>query len=346
MTGIVLVGAPIVPVQETFVALDTSLVFSSPSGELDLGTCYTSAGESWAHISQTGHPFDDYKKVKDCSGFTQVTVVGTKNIAAFKNSEGKIDLQPLSDQETEDVRKPGGVNPTKVEGTTVLDTMTAHAAIAYDTSLSGSCGAAPTTQTYSYTVTGSNPILYVTVFTVATTDTVSGITYNGSAMTRVGTISNADFGDVFLYRLVGPATGAHNVVVTYTGSPVFGCSTTSSYTGAKQSGGVFVSATNRAESNTVSISITPNSANNWIAMGQANSGTAPFGGGGSATVRLVNANNAASVMYDSNGTVSTGSVTMTSTWSGASNTGAGIVGESFEPVATPSTFSSWQFQEF
>ncbi len=203
--------------------------------------------------------------------------------------------------------------------------------IAFDATISGPAGAAPATQTYSHTCTGTNLILYVTVFTVASVDSVSGITYGGVAMTRVDTIFDASFGGEYLYRLVNPASGANNIIVTYTGTPVFATSTAASYTGAKQSGGVFVSTKGNGLNNTLSVSLTPNSANNWIAMGDSNSGSAPYGGGGSAAVRLVNVNNSASVMYDTNGTVGTGSITMTSTWSGAVNTATGLVAESFEP---------------
>jgi hypothetical protein len=53
-------------------------------------------------------------------------------------------------------------------------------------------------------------------------ETVSSITYNGVPLTFVGAINNTRSGDddarVEIWRLVAPATGTHNVVVTFSAS--------------------------------------------------------------------------------------------------------------------------------
>lgn len=97
-----------------------------------------------------------------------------------------------------------------------------------------------TTVTVSHTCTGSNLILFAAVesASVGNTVTTSGVTYNGVAMTIVGSSVNAgtDNRRYDLWYLLAPATGAHDIVVTYSGTPAQGAVAAASYTGAKQSG--------------------------------------------------------------------------------------------------------------
>src|SRR6266852_9546104 len=113
-----------------------------------------------------------------------------------------------------------------------------HAAtdtIAFDNASSGHVNPG-TTLTYSHAVsaTGTNRILFVNVKTADTS--VSSVTYNGVALTSIasdhGTYSN--YYD-FLYYMVAPATGTHDVVITLPSSDYFQ-STAASYTGASQTG--------------------------------------------------------------------------------------------------------------
>jgi prepilin-type N-terminal cleavage/methylation domain-containing protein len=46
-------------------------------------------------------------------------------------------------------------------------------------------------------------------------ETVTGVTYNGTALTEVGTENNADDARVCIYSLVAPDTGTHNVVINF-----------------------------------------------------------------------------------------------------------------------------------
>lgn len=80
----------------------------------------------------------------------------------------------------------------------------------------------------SYTIshnqnTGANGYLFVTVACPATT--VTGITYNGVAMTLVQRNATSYSTDWTVYQLASPATGANNVVVTMAGANYNGCST-------------------------------------------------------------------------------------------------------------------------
>ena len=91
-------------------------------------------------------------------------------------------------------------------------------AIAFD-AVTGYTLSGTTSDTFAHTVTGANTILWVCAQTgSAGTPAISGVTYNGVSMTAaassgVQTGSNANQ-RIFLYYLVGPATGAHNVVIS------------------------------------------------------------------------------------------------------------------------------------
>lgn len=68
------------------------------------------------------------------------------------------------------------------------------------------------TVTVSHTCSATTPALVVFVYYGTTTHTVTGITYNGVAMSSAGSVTNI-FKE-FLYTLVAPASGANNIVVT------------------------------------------------------------------------------------------------------------------------------------
>lgn len=77
--------------------------------------------------------------------------------------------------------------------------------------------------TWVHICAGLNRVLYVGVFagTNAHTDAdyvVTGVTYNGVAMSQVGANVHADGGStgyIALYRLINPALGSHPVAVSY-----------------------------------------------------------------------------------------------------------------------------------
>ena len=111
-------------------------------------------------------------------------------------------------------------------------------AIAFDSATRATTGTG-TSLTFSHTVSGSNRILVVGVADndATTGDTITGVTYNGVAMSRIsgGYGTNTDGGTVFLYYLVAPATGTHNVVVSCSSSHSLSA-LAASYTGAAQTG--------------------------------------------------------------------------------------------------------------
>ena len=107
-------------------------------------------------------------------------------------------------------------------------------AIAFDATAQAGQGAVGTTLTYSHTCTGSNRILFVSAGTIGSLVNVTGITYNGVALTNIGFQTTGALVTTLWY-LVAPATGANNIVITLLSSnPVTGQS--SSFTGASQTG--------------------------------------------------------------------------------------------------------------
>lgn len=201
-------------------------------------------------------------------------------------------------------------------------------AIAFDAKTQGSAGASPVTQTYAHTCTGSNLILYVHVFSVGIAGVVTGVTYNAVSMTLVDEQVSGSGSNATLFRLVNPASGSNNVVISYTAA-AYGASVSTSYTGAKQSGGVFVKNKNTGNPS-VTVVLTPNSSNNWIVMAVGADASAPTATN-SAFLRQVGSN-VAITAFDTNADVS-GSTTM-----GASSDNLlYAVAESFEPAGAAST---------
>lgn len=137
-------------------------------------------------------------------------------------------------------------------------------AIAFDTATNVPAISAVTSKTFAHTCTGSNLILIVAV----THDnyparSISGITYNGVAMTFQGRATNTQ--NTEIWTLINPSTGANNVVISWTGGAVSGGAAAISLTGVDATGSG-VGATNSAtgSSNSPSVSLITTLANSWI----------------------------------------------------------------------------------
>lgn len=87
-------------------------------------------------------------------------------------------------------------------------------AIATDASSLTSSGGYSNSLTISHTVAGADRLLLVGVHCRSATADVTGVTYNGVAMTLQGTNENSGVVGMQWYSLVAPATGTHDVVVS------------------------------------------------------------------------------------------------------------------------------------
>lgn len=111
--------------------------------------------------------------------------------------------------------------------------------------------------TLSHTCAGTNRLLRVNVMHYDSSDDVSGVTYNGVAMTAVPS-GDATNGQYWLstFYLIAPDTGTHDVIVTVTGN-VFDIGITAvSYTDVHQSVplGTAVTATGTSTAPSVTVS--------------------------------------------------------------------------------------------
>lgn len=117
---------------------------------------------------------------------------------------------------------------------------------------------------YSLTVgSGSDRILWVGA-TVGSSQTITGVTYNGVAMTSAGTAATASTYKSYLFYLVAPASGSHTVAITTSGAG-FLQSWAASYTGVDPASPTDGYATHVATTtNNSAASITTTVAHDWF----------------------------------------------------------------------------------
>lgn len=214
-------------------------------------------------------------------------------------------------------------------------------AIARDSYVIASSGTA-SSLTWSHTTAGTDRILIVFAYR-ENGETVTGITYNGVAMTSVTSVSVGTVIE-YAYYLINPASGANNVVVSFSGSTANCIASSISYTGAKQTGqpDAFNSTSGLAESS-LSMSVTTVADNSWITGALLGPYGAPFAGSGAFTYIAVGAGapaggagwNAHSI-YDTNGAITPAAATTVGA-SAANVNIATLVGVSIAPAADAAT---------
>lgn len=91
-------------------------------------------------------------------------------------------------------------------------------ALAFD-AVSFTSGSGSSSVTLSHTCSGSDRILIVNAGVHGNARTVTDITYNGVAMTySTEQVNGSALAKVYQYYLIAPATGTHDIVVTYSGN--------------------------------------------------------------------------------------------------------------------------------
>lgn len=122
------------------------------------------------------------------------------------------------------------------------------------------------TPTWSHTTSGSNRILHAGV-RVSAGISVTGVTYNGVAMTNVPTNSpvTTPGGELlYVFYLINPTTGTHDIIATLSGSDTVR-SVSISHTGVKQSGQPNASGNGTASGeSSITDSITATVSNCWV----------------------------------------------------------------------------------
>ena len=206
-------------------------------------------------------------------------------------------------------------------------------AVARDTS--GQATSTGTTTTLGLTLGASATLLLAAALIREGTDRVTGVTWNGEAMTELPTNSPATFtrlGSTFtihLYYTLSPATGTHDLVATASSNPggndldLYGVS----YTGPSTS--AFPDNSTKVDNDATSpltTTLTPVGAGAWTFMFGSNEADALAASTGSTLIQ----NQHGSGIFDSNGIVA-GSYSMNATYGGSSGS-AGIM-VSFAPDA-------------
>lgn len=211
-------------------------------------------------------------------------------------------------------------------------------AIALDAASTISAQAATTSLTFSHTCTGANRILFVYAGNQQGTPSITGVTYNGVAMTFIARTDSQSNERTELWYLVAPATGANNVVISVSGSSKIAGGAIS-YTGAAQTGQPDSSNVSPSPTSgtSVTVSTTVVASGCWL-VGCGVTGNATIAAGTGMTQRANRAGDGSfdtTITGDSNGTVGTGSQSLQIT-NGASDS-IGLVVASFAPVAAAAT---------
>lgn len=193
----------------------------------------------------------------------------------------------------------------------LLSPSLAFGAIAFDAATNGGVlGSSP--KTWSHTVTGSNVALVVCTAhsTATTTDPVTSVTYNGTALTKY-TFVPADVALNYyatdLWVLLNAPTGSHTVSISFSSGSMTGVS--SSYSGVL--GSVEATSSNTtAGATTLTTTLTTLTANDWTVMCGSDGGTSPTAGAGT-TYR----DTGGTSLFDSNAAIaSPGSTSLTMNW--------------------------------
>lgn len=211
-------------------------------------------------------------------------------------------------------------------------------AIAHDASTNPSY-ASGTTHTFSHTCTGSDGILWVQCWRRGGS-AVSGVTYNGVAMTSLGTEIQAGSGSgnqyLTMWYLANPATGANNVVVTSPTSTEH-IDGAVSYTGASATGipDATNSLTMTAQSNTTA-TVSSVADNCWALMFMRMDTSGAISAGASTTRRAYTQDFTAS--FDTNSaTTPAGTITVNTSHS---NANVGWWMASFKPAGAAASQNS------
>jgi len=197
-------------------------------------------------------------------------------------------------------------------------------AIALDVATGGGNNGGGTSHTFSHTCTGSNLILFVSIGTNSSSDLITGVTYNGVAMTLVDKQQGTSTNYAYLYYLINPTTGAHNVVISASSSTTI-YSDSVSYTGVRQSAQPDSKNKGTETGATFTLSTTVVSSNCWLVSNAIDFDGASAGAG--TTLRV---QSGASNVGDSNAVVGTGSQSMAWNVSATTNPTSGVIA-SFAP---------------
>jgi len=177
-------------------------------------------------------------------------------------------------------------------------------AIAFDATSQSATGSA-TSLTWSHTCSGSDRVLVVGILTNNTTDILTGVTYNGVAMSLVDkqVMINNFWG--YSYYLIAPDTGANNIVISFSSASLI-AGLAQSYTGVSQSGFPDSHTIGVTTGSSINCTTTVVASNCWLWVNARTSNTPGVGAGTTEREQVYGTG----ITADSNGTVGTGAQTL------------------------------------
>lgn len=206
--GSVILGAPLVPVEQPLLYSVERPLFDTPSTKLDAGYYYV----------ENGHTFFGDPKATSTTGLQEAHATGKIWISYFSSSEGIIEV-PIPATTYHAMGMSGGAanNPKHYEGESLLSLITpeVQAAITFDAATTGVQDLG-TSLTFAHTCTASD-LIYVGVGTTDGTNNASSVTYNAVALTMAiqATNGSTHVGEAAVWYLSNPSSGANNVVVDF-----------------------------------------------------------------------------------------------------------------------------------
>jgi hypothetical protein len=197
-----------------------------------------------------------------------------------------------------------------------------------------------TSHTFAVDATATNAILHVQAFKNANTDTITGVTFNGTAMTQVQKETPGAGRYQYVYELVAPAQGSYNVVISSSSSTAIGGNATV-HSGAAQSGQPDASRTAATTDTPTTQTITTVADNCWGLL-FTTGGRIHSASTGSA-LRVSNTTYTDSSIFDSNAAKTpAGNLDMTTTYASTAAT-EGYIQVSIKPyVAASSAIKTWE----
>ena len=172
-------------------------------------------------------------------------------------------------------------NDAAAQAAYVSNGITSGTTIAYDTKTTAAQNPA-SSLTWSHTCSGDNRILFVCAQNNSSgLNHISGITYNGVALTKINEIVGGLPGVLSLWYLINPPTGAHNIVITAVNGTWALMGIGISYTGVAQTQPNIISGAVSGSANGVSSysrTVTTTVNNSWALLWTENNAGTPSAG--------------------------------------------------------------------
>jgi len=187
--------------------------------------------------------------------------------------------------------------------------------------------------TWAHTCTGSNLVLCVNISIYDSADFPTSVTYNGVALTLIGSTSNGQY-TVYQYYLIAPATGANNIVVSVSGHVFDFVGSGVSLTGVDQTTAIGTQAVNSGTDTTPTVNVT-SAANEYVidALIITHGGTLTVDGSQTQQAQAIGGSGFIKGASSTEG----GAATTTMSWGNSSSQAWAIVGTPFKPVSGAAT---------